>query len=167
MRGREFLRVCDISHTALQPGAEQARVRATNGGYFMAVIGLVEDEEVLRRALARTLQHRGHAVEAAASAEEGFELVARAEPDLVITDFRLPGMSGHELLVQIKRTSPELPVIMITAHGTNDDAQAALEEGAAGYLRKPIDLEALCGVINRCLESNAPEEREEAVGAGS
>ena len=117
----------------------------------MAVIGLVEDEEVLRRSLARTLEYQGHAVRAAETAEQGLEMVQAAPPDVLITDYRLPGMSGHDLLVQVKREFPEVVVIMITAHGTSDDAREALREGAAAYLNKPLDLQELGVAVQRCL----------------
>jgi two-component system response regulator AtoC len=118
----------------------------------MSDIVLVEDEEVLRRSLGKTLERLGHAVRTAPSAEAAQELLAEGPPDLLITDFRLPGMSGHELLLAVKGAHPHVAVIVITAHGTIDDAVAAMREGAADYLRKPIDLQELGIVVDRCLK---------------
>ena len=118
----------------------------------MAEINLVEDEAVMRKALARNLRGHGHNPQTVTTAEEGLRLIEGGAPDLLITDFRLPGMSGYELLRKIKRTRPELPVVVITAHGTIEDAVAAMRDGAADYLRKPIDLDELRLVIDRCLE---------------
>jgi DNA-binding NtrC family response regulator len=118
----------------------------------MSDIVLVEDEEVLRRSLGKTLERLGHSVRTAPSAEAAQDLLAEGPPDLLITDFRLPGMSGHELLLAVKSVHPHVAVIVITAHGTIDDAVAAMREGAADYLRKPIDLQELGIVVDRCLK---------------
>ena len=106
----------------------------------MADIILVEDEEVLRRSLAKTLERDEHYVRAAVSAEDGLEMVRKGAPDLLITDHRLPGMSGYELLLTLKADHPGIAVIIITAHGTIEDAVGAMRDGAVDYLRKPIDL---------------------------
>lgn len=118
----------------------------------MADIILVEDEEVLRRSLGKTLERLGHSVRTAPSGEAAEVLLGEGPPDLLITDFRLPGMSGHELLLAVKGAHPHVAVIVITAHGTIDDAVAAMREGAADYLRKPIDLQELGIVVDRCLK---------------
>lgn len=117
----------------------------------MAVIGLVEDEAVLRRCLARTLERQGHSVRAVETAEEGYAVVAADRPDLLITDLRLPGMSGQDLLEKVKQEYPDMAVIMITAHGTNEDAAAAAAHGVDSYLRKPLDLGELGQMVERCL----------------
>ncbi|MCZ6569529.1 MAG: response regulator, partial [Deltaproteobacteria bacterium] len=95
----------------------------------MADVVLVEDEEVLRRTLARTLEREGHDVRTAESAEEALELVQRGPPDLLLTDYRLPGMSGYELLRKVKRDQRGVAVILLTAHGTIEDAVAAMRDG--------------------------------------
>lgn len=118
----------------------------------MADILLVEDEEVLRRSLARTLEREGHDLRVAESGEDALELLSQGPPDLLITDNRLPGITGHDILRQVKRDHPQVGVILITAYGTIEDAVAAMREGAADYLRKPIDLHELSLVVHRCLE---------------
>jgi DNA-binding NtrC family response regulator len=118
----------------------------------MADIILVEDEEVLRRSLGKTLERLGHTVRTAPSAEDGLQLVGEGAPDLLISDQRLPGMSGHELLIAVKQAHPGVAIVMVTAHGTIDEAVAAMRDGAADYLRKPVDLKELGLVIDRCLQ---------------
>jgi DNA-binding NtrC family response regulator len=118
----------------------------------MADICIVEDEELLRRTLAKTLEHHGHRVRDAANAEDAVQMIGAGSPDLLITGQRLPGMQGQELLKVVKESHPALPVVLLTAHGTIEDAVAAMREGAADYLRKPIDLKELCLVVDRCLE---------------
>jgi DNA-binding NtrC family response regulator len=117
----------------------------------VADILIVEDEEVLRLTIARNLRGRGHTTRVAESAEEGLALVAQGPPDLILTDQRLPGKTGHELLLEVKVDHPDIPVVILTAHGTIEDAVAAMRDGATDYLRKPIDLGELQLVIERCL----------------
>ena len=121
----------------------------------MALIGLVEDEQLMRKSVARRLELEGHAVCAVETAEEGYDLVCRLQPDLVITDLRLPGMSGQELLVRIRRNYPDVGVIMITAHGSEVDAKQALAQGASDFLSKPLDLVDLGLAVERCLLGTA------------
>jgi two-component system response regulator AtoC len=124
----------------------------------MADIILVEDESVLRRTLARALAGYGHDVRAAESAEEGLEMLAQGTPDLVLTDQRLPGMTGHDLLLRVKAEFPGVAVVVLTAHGTIEDAVAAMRDGASDYLRKPVDLDELRLVVDRCLRGQALEK---------
>lgn len=121
----------------------------------MADILIVEDEEVLRLTLARNLKGRGHETRVAESAEDGLALVAQGPPDLILTDQRLPGKSGHELLLAVKAEYPDIPVVILTAHGTIEDAVAAMRDGAVDYLRKPVDLGELQLVIERCLKGKS------------
>jgi len=118
----------------------------------MADIVVVEDEEVLRRTVAKTLEHSGHSVRAVEDAEAALVAIKETPPDLVVTDNRLPGMSGHDLLRAVKEVAPQVPIILVTAHGTIEDAVSAMRDGAVDYLRKPIDLKELTLVVDRCLE---------------
>jgi two-component system response regulator AtoC len=117
----------------------------------MADIVLIEDEDVLRRYLAGTLQRLEHTVRAAETAEEGLRLIEEGEPDIVLTDFRLPGMTGYDLLKSVKEQFPGVPVVLLTAHGTVEDAVAAMRAGASDYLTKPVNLQELNLIIERSL----------------
>jgi two-component system response regulator AtoC len=119
----------------------------------MADIVLVEDEDVLRRYLANTLERLEHSVRAAETAEEGLRLIGEGEPDIVLTDFQLPGMSGYDLLRAIKDAHPGVAVVLMTAHGTVEDAVAAMRAGASDYLTKPVNLQELNFLIERCQQS--------------
>ena len=121
----------------------------------MADILIVEDEEVLRLTIARNLRGRGHETRVAESAEEGLAMVAAGPPDIILTDQRLPGKTGHELLLAVKAEHPDIPVVILTAHGTIEDAVAAMRDGAADYLRKPVDLGELQLVLERCLRGKS------------
>lgn len=115
----------------------------------MAEILLIEDEDVLRRTISDTLERSGHSVRAFDSAEKGLESLEDGAPDLIVTDNRLPGMSGRELLDQVRESYEGVAVVLITAHGTIEDAVSAMKAGAVDYLSKPVDLHELLLVVER------------------
>ena len=111
---------------------------------------IVEDEEKLRRVLELQLQSAGFEVEQAGTAEEGLRLADRA--DLILTDLRLPGMDGLELLAQLRRQSLLTPVIVMTAFGTVEAAVEAMKAGAVDFLLKPFSLDHLMAVVHKAVE---------------
>lgn len=117
----------------------------------MARILVVEDEPILRQNIADRLRAEGHEVIDAGSGEAGVELATLLAPDLILTDLRLPGLDGMSLLKEVKRISPRIMVVMITAHGTERSAVEALREGAYDYLHKPIDLKELVLLVERAV----------------
>ncbi|HEU0142830.1 MAG TPA: sigma-54 dependent transcriptional regulator [Bryobacteraceae bacterium] len=114
---------------------------------------IVEDEEKLRRVIELHLLASGFEVDQAGSAEEGLLLADRVQ--LVITDLRLPGMDGLDLLAQIHRQNAHVPVIVMTAFGTVENAVEAMKSGAADFLLKPFSLNQLTAVVNKALEVRA------------
>lgn len=111
---------------------------------------VVEDEEKLRRIVELQLLDAGFDVDKAARAEEALPLIDRA--DLILTDYKLPGMSGLEMLQIVKRQNATVPVIMMTAFGTIENAVEAMKAGAADFLPKPFSLDHLTTVVNKALE---------------
>ena len=111
---------------------------------------VVEDEDKLRRVIQLQLSSAGFEVEQARTAEEALPLLDRA--DLVLTDLRLPGMSGLEMLNLIQRQNGHAPVIMMTAHGSIETAVEAMKSGAVDFLLKPFSLDHLMTVVNKALE---------------
>ncbi|MCD6706946.1 MAG: sigma-54 dependent transcriptional regulator [Thiobacillus sp.] len=99
---------------------------------------LVDDQKSLRRSLSLMLQGAGFETEEAQNGEEALFLLAGGAFDLVITDLRMDGMSGIDLLREIKQANPRLPVILITAYGSIDSAVDAMRLGAFDYLTKPF-----------------------------
>lgn len=104
---------------------------------------LVDDEEQFRAATSAILNRRGFAVTAAANGREALEKIRQDQFDVVILDLKMPEMDGHEVLRELKRLKPELPVIMLTGQGSSDTALAGLQEGLFDYLTKPCNLELL------------------------
>jgi two-component system, NtrC family, response regulator AtoC len=124
-----------------------------NGPSVRQRILVVEDEEKLRRVLELQLKSAGFEVDQTGTAEEALRLVDRA--DLILTDLRLPQMDGLELLSLIRRQSAQLPVVVMTAFGTIENAVEAMKAGASDFLLKPFSLDHLMAVVNKSLEVRA------------
>lgn len=110
---------------------------------------LVEDDRVLRQALGDTLEIGGFAYQAVGSAEEALVAVQQEAFSLVVSDVNMPGMDGHQLLAQLRRQQPQLPVLLMTAHAAVERAVEAMRQGAADYLVKPFEPKALLSLVER------------------
>ncbi|MHB1926946.1 MAG: sigma-54-dependent transcriptional regulator [Leptospirillum sp.] len=104
---------------------------------------LVEDEASIREAYALRLEHKGYVVHTARNGEEGIALLQKTPPDILILDMVMSGISGLELLKEIRTADPELPVIVLTARGTIRDAVEAMRLGAFDFVTKSIDMDEL------------------------
>ncbi len=110
---------------------------------------LVDDEEGIRKVLKITLESAGYEVLPAPDGETGLDIFIREKPDIVITDIKMPGIDGIELLKRIKNLNPETEVIMITGHGDMDLAVKSLQYEAADFITKPIDSHDLESAIKK------------------
>ncbi|MHA4968858.1 sigma-54-dependent transcriptional regulator [Pseudomonas extremorientalis] len=110
---------------------------------------LVEDDRALREALADTLLLAGHDYRAVGSAEDALEAVEQESFSLVVSDVNMPGMDGHQLLGVLRARQPQLPVLLMTAHGAVERAVDAMRQGAADYLVKPFEPKALIELVAR------------------
>ena len=110
---------------------------------------LVEDDRALREALADTLLLAGHDYRAVGSAEDALEAVEQESFSLVVSDVNMPGMDGHQLLGLLRARQPQLPVLLMTAHGAVERAVDAMRQGAADYLVKPFEPKALMELVAR------------------
>ncbi|HYB72918.1 MAG TPA: sigma-54 dependent transcriptional regulator [Candidatus Sulfotelmatobacter sp.] len=119
---------------------------------------LVDDDTTVLEALAAILRDAGYQVGTARSAEEGLRRVQRAVPDLAMVDIWLPGMDGLQLLETLRRTVPQLPVIVISGHGTIETAVRATKLGAYDFLEKPPDMERTLLAVRHALEHRRLEE---------
>ncbi len=132
---------------------------------------VVDDEEPIRKGLARLISDLGHDVDLAASAEEALEKALAAPPDLIITDLQLPGRDGLELVADLQERGIESTFVVLTAHGSIDSAVEATRRGVYDYLVKPVDPERLATVIIKGLERSAMRQevillRREMVRSG-
>ncbi|MBP6705307.1 MAG: sigma-54-dependent Fis family transcriptional regulator, partial [Vicinamibacteria bacterium] len=125
----------------------------------------MDDEEPQRRVLAGFLRKAGYEVEAVGSPDEALAVVAARTVDLVLTDLRMPGKTGIELLEAVRGLNPEIPVVVMTAYGTVASAVDAMKRGAADYLGKPVDLDELEVLVARTLERRALVSENKALRA--
>ena len=128
-----------------------------------AAILVVEDEAKMRRLLELQLGEEGFVVHSASDAEAGLQLLVREKPDLVVTDLRLPGMSGLEFLQAVKRVNAALPVVVMTAYGTVESAVEAMKIGASDFVTKPFSLAELVLVIRKELDSHRLREENRSL----
>jgi DNA-binding NtrC family response regulator len=124
-----------------------------------ASILVVEDEAKMRRVLELQLAEEGFLAQTAPDAETGLEFLNKGKFDLIVTDFKLPGMNGLEFLQAVKRVNANLPVVVMTAYGSVESAVEAMKFGASDYVLKPFSLAELVLVIRKELASH--ELREE------
>ncbi|MBW1850455.1 MAG: sigma-54-dependent Fis family transcriptional regulator [Deltaproteobacteria bacterium] len=128
---------------------------------------VVDDEPDMRSALSHALTRSGYSVESAAN---GFEALAKFKSEdfgIVITDVKMPEMSGMQVLGEIKKISPQIPVIMITAYGTINSAVEAMKEGASDYIIKPFSSETLEATVKKCCAKFHDQERIKSFKTGS
>src|SRR5438270_4308661 len=125
----------------------------------MANILIVEDEPRMRRLLEISLGEDGHSVHSAEDAEKGLAYLRREQVDLVVTDLKLPGMNGLELLQEGKRLNPALPFVVMTAYGAVETAVDAMKAGASDYVLKPFTMAEMKLVINK--EIDVQQVRDE------
>jgi two-component system NtrC family response regulator len=118
----------------------------------MDTILIVDDEKNYPLILSAVLQEEGYEALTANSGEAALEIIAHSDVDLVLTDMKMPLMDGIELLEKIKKKDSELPVMMMTAHGTVEKAVEAMQKGAYNYILKPFDNEQLIIYVNKAMD---------------
>jgi DNA-binding NtrC family response regulator len=114
---------------------------------------LVEDDDVAATSLRRVLCEEGYAVTVASRGDVGLSLAAEGNFDVVLTDLRMPGLDGFELVTRLSRSYPQLPVLLMTAHGTAEVAIEATRRGAFDYLLKPFGMQELLEVLEKAVRS--------------
>lgn len=126
-----------------------------------APVLVVDDEPNLRRVLAAQLQREGYSVSTAEDGDEARTLLRRADPPFqcVLTDLQMPGTDGMALLRWCSRYQPDVPVVVITAHGTVDSAVEALKAGAFDFITKPFDREEIRAVVAKSLAQEAANRK--------
>ncbi len=118
-----------------------------------STILVIDDEKNIREGLAADFEMDGYSVKVAANGQEGLDFLAKGDIDLVITDLRMPGISGEEVLRRVTTEMPGIPVIVLTGHGSIDAAVQAMRDGAYDFLTKPLNLDQLGMIVTRALES--------------
>lgn len=131
---------------------------------------LIDDDAILRRAISQSIDWEKHGIElcgAARDAIEGMELIARCEPDVVVTDIRMPQISGIELCAILNREYPDIKTVLLSGHEEFEYAQKAIESRVFAYLTKPVKNDALVEVVKRAIsEKRSETERRQLLDAG-
>lgn len=112
---------------------------------------IIDDEDNIRSGLMLSLKSEGFDVQGAASGVEALDKINLFLPDLIVSDIKMPGLNGLELLEQVKIKHPNIPVIMLTGHAGLDDAVTAMKLGAYDFLTKPVHLDKLILLIQRAI----------------
>jgi two-component system nitrogen regulation response regulator NtrX len=123
----------------------------------MAKILLVDDEASIRMALKEILEYESHTVIESPDAVAGLKALSQETFDLVITDIKMPKVDGLEFLQQIKEHGHEMPVVMITGHGTIDTAVESIKKGAFDFIQKPLDLNRVLVTVRNATQSGQME----------
>lgn len=130
-------------------------------------VWIIDDDQSIRLVLSRALKKDQRLVSRYATADEALDTLDRETPDVIITDLKMPGRDGLELLKSVREASPDIPVIVITAFSDLDTTVDAFSRGAFEYLPKPFDLESVCDAVDRALDSTiAPTARPSPASGG-
>jgi DNA-binding NtrC family response regulator len=116
-----------------------------------ATVLLIDDDQDMRWAIRNILADAGYAVAEAEGGGCGLELATRRLPDAVLLDMQMPGLRGDEVLRRFRRIDPDLPIIVVTAHGTISGAVSAIRDGAFEYITKPFRNEHLVNTVQKAV----------------
>ena len=117
----------------------------------MSIILIIEDEPILAKNLRDAIELSGNQASIVPSGEEALEMIDGLRPHIVLTDYRLPGMNGLEVIRRIRQSHPAIDCVVMTAHGDVHTAVSAMKAGAADFLTKPLDLHFLCVTLEHVL----------------
>ena len=129
------------------------------------IVLVVEDDPTLRLGLPKTLRSEGFRVEVAKTGPEGIEVARAVHPDLVLLDVMLPGLNGFEVCEELRRADADLPILMVTAKGEEQDEVRAFKLGADDYIVKPFGVAELCARVHAALRRKRAHEAESTLFA--
>ena len=121
-------------------------------GTIKAKVLVIDDETIVHESCSRILTDEGYIIESAFTGQEGLKKIGEGSYDLVITDLKMPGISGMEALKKIKEDNPDIGIIMVTGYSTAETAVEAMKLGAFDYLPKPFTPNEIISVVNKAIE---------------
>lgn len=119
----------------------------------------VDDEEELVSAVVERLQLRGIDARGATKGVDALQLIERENFDVVVADVKMPGLGGLEVVRQVRALHSGLQVVLLSGHGSHDDAEEGRRLGAFDYVEKPIDIEILIGILHKAAEATQQGDR--------
>ncbi len=129
-------------------------------------VWVVDDDDSIRWVLEQALRQEGLDIRSFSNADDAMQALSRSQPDALLTDIRMPGLDGLEMMERVHQLAPQLPVIVMTAHTDLDSAVSAYHRGAFEYLPKPFDIDETLTTVRRALESRAPAEAPKTTAGG-
>ena len=126
----------------------------------MKNVWIVDDDRSIRWVLEKALQKADIPCKTFSEAESVLQAIKKEQPALILSDIHMPGKSGLEMLSEIKKSYPKLPIIIMTAYSDLDSAVASFQGGAFEYLPKPFDIDKAIELVRRATEENEEEEAE-------
>src|SRR5256885_1864612 len=133
----------------------------------MKPVWIIDDDRSIRWVFEKALTRENIAFKVFASTQEALQALSASTPQVVVSDIRMPGASGLELLQKLKERSPNLPVIIMTAYSDLESAVAAFQSGAFEYLPKPFDVDQAVDLIRRAMEESLRQGGVAEVAEGS
>ena len=121
----------------------------------MSNILIIDDEKAIRKTLSEILSYEGYKIDESGDGEEGFRKFKEKEYDVILCDIKMPRMDGIEFLEKAKESNPDIPIIMISGHGTIETAVEAVKKGAYDYISKPPDLNRLLITIRNAMDKTS------------
>jgi DNA-binding NtrC family response regulator len=121
----------------------------------MSNILIIDDEKAIRKSLSEILSYEGYKIDESGDGEEGFRKFKEKEYDVILCDIKMPKMDGIEFLEKAKESNPDIPIIMISGHGTIETAVEAVKKGAYDYISKPPDLNRLLITIRNAMDKTS------------
>ena len=125
----------------------------------MKNVWIVDDDRSIRWVLEKALQKADIPCKTFSEAESVLQAIKKEQPALILSDIHMPGKSGLEMLSEIKKSYPKLPIIIMTAYSDLDSAVASFQGGAFEYLPKPFDIDKAIELVRRATEENEEEEQ--------
>ncbi|NCA85576.1 MAG: sigma-54-dependent Fis family transcriptional regulator [Clostridia bacterium] len=129
----------------------------------MSNILVIDDDEFMRNLISTLLKKAGHEVTIAKDGEEGLRLLKKNEPDLILTDYKMPGITGIDVVEQAESLYPGLPVIILTGYGATDLTIKAIQAGAYDYIEKPVRNQELLEVVENGLKAHQRSKSLKAI----
>ena len=118
---------------------------------------IVDDEEIMRGFLCDLLEDSGYEVDQSRSGEEALEFIKQKKYDLVITDIKMQGKDGYDVLKEVKKIYPDIKVLLMTGYALDEDGVSSISKGANGFILKPFDINSIREITHRLLNETKDE----------